>query len=88
MMASLEIAMYVEYSLGRVNVVDMKDVHAGRTAKELVGVNAMDSLVQTNPVAGQHVTATAECGRGHGKLYKDWSDEWGCPICGYHKYGD
>ena len=80
MMASLEIAMYVEYSLGRVNVVDMKDVHAGRIAKELVGANAM--------VVKKTATVIAECGRGHGKLYKDWYDEWVCPICGYHTYGN
>ena len=88
MMVSLEIVKYVEYSLEHVNVVDMKDAYVEKTAIELVGVNAMDSLVQTNPVADQHVTATAECGRGHGKLYKDWYDEWVCPICGYHTYGN
>ena len=80
MMASLEIAMYVEYSLGRVNVVDMKDAYVGRTAIELVGVN-VTAVKKT-------ATVNAQCGRGHGKLYKDWYDEWVCPICGYHTYGN
>ena len=80
MMAGLEIAMSVEYSLEHVNVVDMKDVHAERIAIELVGVN-VTAVKKT-------ATVSARCGRGHGRLYKDWYDEWVCPICGYHKYGD
>tara|TARA_R100000687_G_scaffold54779_1_gene43533 strand:- start:545 stop:787 length:243 start_codon:yes stop_codon:yes gene_type:complete len=80
MMAGLEIAMSVEYSLEHANVVDMKDVHAERIAIELVGVN-VTAVKKT-------ATVNARCGRGHGKLYKDWYDEWVCPICGYHKYGD
>ena len=88
MMANLEIVKYAEYSLEHVNVVDMKDVHAEKTAIELVGASAMDSLVQTNPVADRHATVNVRCGRGHGKLYKDWYNEWVCPVCGYHTYGD
>jgi uncharacterized protein (DUF2225 family) len=80
MMVGLETVKPVEYSLEHVNVVDMKDVSAKIIAKELVGVNVM--------AVKKTVTATAQCGRGHGRLYKDWYDEWVCPICGYHTYGN